>query len=225
MIAQQTDKQKQFPYDFEAKKEVLFYPSKPAEFRGDILEIGPGRGDLLLAMAEAQPDKKFVAVEIGKKRYFRLIPRIEKRGIKNIFLIRGDARVIIPRYFGEETFEKIFVLFPDPWPKDRHAFRRLLTVEFFWLLGHHLKPEGELILATDVEWYAEWMTENLRRVSVLKNRLDPQLFASELPGITPTFFEEKWKNEGRKIYYLLYGKNSRHRRQVVPHSSFISSAR
>ena len=197
---------KQFPYDFELKKEVLFYPLRPAEFHGDILEIGPGRGDLLLTLATATPDKKFVAVEIGKKRYFRLIPRIEKRGIKNILLVRGDARVIIPQYFNEGTFEKIFVLFPDPWPKDRHAFRRLLQVEFLWLLAHHLKEGGEFVFGTDVEWYARWTAENLSRVQILKNNFAPRPHTSEIPNLIPTYFEQKWRAMGKTIFFLSYRK-------------------
>ncbi|MBI4411736.1 MAG: tRNA (guanosine(46)-N7)-methyltransferase TrmB [Deltaproteobacteria bacterium] len=202
---------KQFPYDYEQKKEVLFYPplrqgERETCLKGDILEIGPGRGDLLLAMATSQPDKKFVAVEIGKKRYFRLIPRIEKKGLKNILLIRGDARVIIPQFFGEATFEKIIVLFPDPWPKDRHAFRRLLQVEFLWLLAHHLKKGGEFVFGTDVEGYALWVVENLSGVQMLENKLAPRPYVLALPNLIPTFFEQKWRGMGKSIFFLSYRK-------------------
>ena len=195
---------KLFPYEFEAKKELLFYPTKPDIFSVDVLEIGPGRGDSLLFLAQKDPTKKFVAVEIGKKRYFRLIPRLEKKEIKNVLLIRGDARVVLPQFFKEGTFEKIYVLFPDPWPKDRHAFRRLLTIEFLTLVAHHLREKGELIIATDVESYANTTLENLEQIQSLQEKK----ISDDSPLPLQTFFEQKWRGQGKKIYTLVFVKKS-----------------
>ena len=199
---------KSFPWEFESKKEILFYPEKPDAFDGDILEIGPGRGDLLLSLAALFSTKKFVAVEVGKKRYYKLIPRIEKKELVNILLIQGDARIILPRYFDEETFEKIYVLFPDPWPKKRHALKRLLTTEFIRLLAKLLKVEGDLIIATDVRQYAEWVVENAEQVVTLKSMGSPFVDSSVLDNYETTFFETKWREEGRAIYYLWYRRCS-----------------
>lgn len=210
MVTQSKNQNKKlFPYEFEAKKELLFYPTKPQRgepdiFLGDILEIGPGRGDSLLFLAQNDPAKKFVAVEIGKKRYFRLIPRLEKKEIKNVFLIRGDARVVLPQFFKEGTFEKIYVLFPDPWPKDRHSFRRLLTLEFLSLLAHHLRKDGELVIATDVESYANATLENLKQIQSLQEKK----ISDDSPLPLQTFFEQKWRGQGKKIHTLLFVKKS-----------------
>src|SRR3989338_3746501 len=193
---------KHFPFEFEATKEIQFYPANPALTSLDILEIGPGRGDLLMTMAQNEPHKRFAAIEIGKKRFYRLIPRLEKKGIANVSLIRGDARVVIPQFFSENMFEKIFVLYPDPWPKDRHAFKRLLNKEMLSLLCHHLKPEGELIFATDVKDYAAWVIENIsdipdfKRLEVTPGSSFP-LLKSKL-----TFFENKCFSEGKEMNYL-----------------------
>ena len=195
---------KSFPWEFEAAKEVLFYPAKPAEFTGDILEVGPGRGDLLLSLAASFPDKRFVAIELGKKRYYKLIPRVEKKGLENILLIQGDARIVLPRYFAEQRFEKIYILFPDPWPKKRHAPKRLLNTEFLSLLAQFLKPGGDFFIATDVTFYAVWVVENAHQVSLLHNMGTPFVDGSVLADYEPTFFEMKWRSEGRAIHYLWY---------------------
>ena len=195
---------KSFPWEFESAKEVLFYPAKPDECTGDILEVGPGRGDLLLSLAASFPDKRFVAVELGRKRYYKLIPRIEKKGLENILLIRGDGRIVLPRYFAGKTFEKIYVLFPDPWPKKRHAPKRLLRAEFLSLLAGFLKPRGDLFIATDVTFYAVWVVENARQVGLLQNMGTPFVEGCVLADYEPTFFEMKWRMEGRAIYYLWY---------------------
>jgi tRNA (guanine-N7-)-methyltransferase len=195
---------KSFPWEFESKKEVLFYPEKPLKLEGDILEVGPGRGDLLLLQATSYPKKKYVAVELGRKRYFKLIPRIERRQLHNILLIQGDARIVLPRYFSNETFEKVYILFPDPWPKKRHAMKRLLSVEFISLLAKLLKSAGDLIVATDVKPYADWVVENAEQVTLLQNLGSPFVDNSVIENYETTFFEAKWREEGRTIYYLWY---------------------
>ncbi len=196
-----------FPYEFESQKEILFYPKKPEIFSGDILEIGPGRGDWILEMASRSPEKKFVALEMGTQRYLKLISQIEKNKRANILLIKGDARIVIPQFFCENSFEKIVVMFPDPWPKKRHQFRRLLTVEFLALLAHVLKKGGLFTLATDSAEYIDSVRQNLKQVKELvipeKNPSDSPPF----PGYLPTYFEKKWKSEGRKIFYLTTVKN------------------
>ncbi|HOD67186.1 MAG TPA: tRNA (guanosine(46)-N7)-methyltransferase TrmB [candidate division Zixibacteria bacterium] len=195
---------KEFPWAWEERKEILVYPEGSAVGEGDILEIGPGRGDLLLSLAEALPEKQFVAVEIGKKRYYKLIPRIQKRSLANIQLICSDARIVLPRFYGRPAFEKIYVLFPDPWPKARHEFRRLLHKSFVELLAAVLRPDGDLFMATDVDWYAQWAVENAAAVAGLRSLGRPFVAAEALFSYAPTFFEQKWRAEGRPIYYMHY---------------------
>jgi tRNA (guanine-N7-)-methyltransferase len=198
---------KEFPLEYESKKEVLFHPGKPESFDGDILEIGPGRGDFLLSAAEQLPEKKLVAIELGKRRHFKLIPRIEKKGLANILLIQGNARIVLPRYFKPETFEKTYVLFPDPWPKKRHYMHRLMTVEFITLLAEFLKIGGELYFATDFWPYADWVVDNVAQVPQLKSQGKPFFTTiDEMAYYSPSFFEQKWRNEGRAIYYMRYEK-------------------
>lgn len=197
---------RQFPYEFDSTKEILYYPQKPDQFAGDILEIGPGKGEFLHALAQNRPDKRIVAIEIGTFRFNKISTNCTKKGIKNVTLIKGDARIVLPTSFKENTFEKIFVLFPDPWPKKKHAFRRLMQIEFIWLLAHNLKPGGELIFGSDVASYTQWVENNLSQVNIMeKIPSDPKSF-SELNMIANTYFEDKWRKENRSIHYLWYKK-------------------
>lgn len=185
----------------------MFYPCQPESLRGDILEIGPGRGDFLLSAAKQCPDKKLVAIELDKGRYYRLIPRIEKSGVTNILLIQGDARAILRRFFAKGSFEKIYVLFPDPWPKRRHIPHRLMSTEFLNFLAEMLCPDGELHSATDFQPYAEWVVDNAQRVNQLKNVGNPYMSdITDMPYYNPTFYETKWRKDGRTIFYLRYKK-------------------
>lgn len=199
-------KQRTFPYEFEQTKELKFYPQKVDHLASDILEIGPGRGDLLLELAKENPHKTFIAVELGKKRFAKLIERIQKREFKNILLIGGNARIILPLYAREETFKTIYVLFPDPWPKKKHTFKRLLSLEFLWLLTHFLKKNGFLVIATDDPQYANWIKENLDQIPLLTNTLYPNPYTLELPELPKTFFQQKWKKMGRGLYFFKFCK-------------------
>lgn len=198
---------KNFPFDFVATKPVRFYPAKPSPLEPlHFLEIGPGRGDLVLALAAEHPDKKVVAVEIKQSRFERIIPRLEKRNLRNVILAHGDARAVLPQTFSENSFEAIFVLFPDPWPKDRHAFRRLLTTPFLWILTHFIKPGGSLIIATDMESYARNVSSQLQEITDLENVLAPEFFTDRLADIPQTYFEQKWRGQGKKIFFMKYAK-------------------
>ncbi|PWB71687.1 hypothetical protein C3F09_07475, partial [candidate division GN15 bacterium] len=136
-------------------------------------------------------------------RYRKLIARAEKRGLTNIQLFRGNARIIIPRYFTSPCFERIYVLFPDPWPKPRHAFHRLLSVEFLRQLANLLKSSGDIVLATDWQPYADWVVENVVQVEGLRNTGSPYSEEANLnPSGEQTFFEKLWRSKGREIYFV-----------------------
>jgi tRNA (guanine-N7-)-methyltransferase len=196
-----------FPYEHEATKEILFHPGKPDVFDGDILEIGPGRGDFVLSTAGRHPDKKIVAIELSKRRYFKLARRVDRNDLTNVLLVQGNARIILPNYFPPETFEKIYVLFPDPWPKRRHIPQRLMSIDFITLLAERLKTGGSLFFATDFWSYADWVIDNIRSVTSLRSLGRPYFTTiDDMDDYGPSFYEQKWRDEGRAIYYMRYEK-------------------
>lgn len=194
-----------FPYEYQALKEIKFYPQKPDDFSAHSLEIGPGRGDFLLSVAEKYPERKFVAIELGKRRYYKMIPRIEKKGLTNIILINGNARIVINEYFDKAQFDKAYILFPDPWPKKRHIPNRLMSIEFLRMITGLIKRGGHIYSATDYWPYAIWATDNLKRIRRLRSEANP-LFTNidAIDDYNPSFFEKKWRDEGRAIYYMKY---------------------
>jgi tRNA (guanine-N7-)-methyltransferase len=195
-------KPKTFPTDFEARRPVTFYPAEPPELTGDILEIGPGNGELLLWHAEHQPEKKCIGIEISPRRTGRMIRRIERFGLTNVTLVRGNARVLIPKYLTTPCFERIYVLFPDPWPKPRHSFHRLLSVEILGHLVRALKPGGDIVLASDEQPYVDWVIENVSHVPELKLDGSPYYEGPRLvPTGSGTWFERLWLDKGKEIYY------------------------
>lgn len=193
---------KEFPLDYHEKRGVQMFPAQRDRVSGDFLEIGPGRGDLLLELATRYPDKRLVAIELGGKRYFKLVRRLQRREISNVQLIWGPAQLAVPKYCEPEAFERIYVLFPDPWPKDRHAHHRLLQAEFIRQLVSRLKPGASFFFATDFKEYADWVVANLAEVASLRILGNPFSTREQIADYFPTFFEQKWREAGKEIYYL-----------------------
>ncbi|MCM2271984.1 MAG: hypothetical protein NDJ18_05455 [candidate division Zixibacteria bacterium] len=201
-------KEKQFPIEWESRRPALHYPDEPQAITGDVLEIGPGRGDMLFWLAQQHPEKQMVAIEMMLSRFRKLTKRIERFELTNIRLVRGNARIILPRYFLTPCFERVYVLFPDPWPKDRHSFMRLLSVEFLNQIASITRENGELIFATDHGPYAEWVVRNLEQVAAFRNLGTP--FSADhtlIPNPDRTYFEKKWREQGKSIFFVHAQKN------------------
>ena len=196
---------REFPYAHVLNKKISYFPAKPPKMDFDILEIGPGHGDFLLHLSTLHPEKKILAIEMDTPRCRRIIEKLKTSHNTNVTLIEGDARVPLARDMTETVLEKIFVLFPDPWPRNRHRYKRLLSKEFLTLVCAKLKSGGEFTLATDVRDYADWVIGNFAAVPCMENihGAGDSRFAP-LPDLTPTAFEQYWQKLGRTCHYVRY---------------------
>ena len=164
------------------------------KFSKVVLEVGFGNGENTLALAKQNPDTLYIASEVYLAGIGSLLGEIVDGAIPNIFITSGDIRLLIDD-IKEPVFDDVIVICPDPWPKLKHHKRRMLTNEFFKLIHPTILDGGELFMSTDVEDYAESITEQLG-MSVGFQRNDRSLYeASSL-----TKFQRRAMNEGRKIY-------------------------
>ncbi|MDA7734668.1 tRNA (guanine-N7)-methyltransferase [Gammaproteobacteria bacterium] len=164
------------------------------KFSKVVLEVGFGNGENTLALAKQNPDTLYIASEVYLAGIGLLLGEIVDGAIQNIFITSGDIRLLIDD-IKEPVFDDVIVICPDPWPKFKHHKRRMLTNEFFELIHPTIQDGGELFMSTDVEDYAESITEQLD-VSVGFQRNDSSLYeASSL-----TKFQRRAMDEGRKIY-------------------------
>lgn len=112
------------------------------------LEIGTGRGDFIVQMAKKYPDFQWIGIEMNVDALAITAKKVVESGLKNIQLIRQNFIVIAP-FFPSSSFNKIYLNFSDPWPKKRHAKRRLTADTFLNEYRRLLKDEGELVMKTD----------------------------------------------------------------------------
>jgi tRNA (guanine-N7-)-methyltransferase len=136
-------------------REVFDIPVQSVE-----LEIGFGKGMFLRREAERRPNVGFLGVENAAKWLGICAKRLARDGRPNVRIVHADAFDMLARWIPEGSLSAVHVLFPDPWPKKRHAKRRLLAPALFDLAARGLTLDGDLVIATDVGWYfAEAMAE------------------------------------------------------------------
>jgi tRNA (guanine-N7-)-methyltransferase len=169
-----------------------------------VLEIGFGRGEFLLDLAESSPESAFVGVEYSFKRTLKLARRLARTGLRNLRLVCATGEAVLRDALGDATVDTVWVNFPDPWPKKRHARRRLVQPELAALVGRRLVPGGVWNVATDDPAYAEWIDEVLSAEPALENAYAPEPFRQSVDDRKPTAYELMWRAEGREFHFFRY---------------------
>jgi tRNA (guanine-N7-)-methyltransferase len=134
-----------------------------------VLEIGFGNGESTWRMAQAEPEKNIVALEVHPPGVGRLLHCLAEQGVDNVRVAMTDAVPFLQQRIETGSLDGLRIYFPDPWPKKRHHKRRLVQAEFAALAAQRLAPGGLLHLATDWQAYAEHMLEVLSAQPLLRN--------------------------------------------------------
>lgn len=171
-----------------------------------MMEIGFGSGEHLVHLAGLYPDTGFIGCEPYLNGVAAAAQSIHQAGLSNIRIFRGDARVLL-RSFPPESLLKIFILFPDPWPKTKHHKKRLITGDFPDELARVLMSGGEVVLATDHDGYAGWMLSFMQRCSALRWQVTgKQDWCTPPVDWIPTRYQQKAAREGRDPMFLVFRK-------------------
>ncbi len=162
-----------------------------------VLEIGCGMGEATVALASAETDRDVVAVETHTAGVATLLRRIDERGLTNVRVLEADALLWLRDAAPSHSLDEVRVFFPDPWPKARHAKRRMVTPAFADLASDKLRPGGRLHVATDCASYAEQVTDVLEGAAHLR-------LTSRSRGARPlTRFERRGLVAGRPAHDIV----------------------
>jgi tRNA (guanine-N7-)-methyltransferase len=168
------------------------------------LEIGFGAGEHLAAQAEQHPGIGFIGCEVFENGIARLIGKIARQGLDNIRVFADDARLLLD-CLRPASIGRVFILFPDPWPKQRHHKRRLVAPATLDRLASVMQPGAELRLATDDRDYLLWMLEHVTAhpdfAWAARTSADWRERAPDWPA---TRYEEKARAAGRVPAFLRF---------------------
>jgi tRNA (guanine-N7-)-methyltransferase len=168
------------------------------------LEIGFGAGEHLAAQARMHSDVGIIGCEAYVNGVAKLLARVERESIANVRVLLGDARALLPR-LSAASIGRVFLLFPDPWPKRRHWKRRFLQPETLDDLARTLAKGGELRVATDWGEYARWSLALLTAHPHFEWAAEAPADWRQRPGDWPeTRYEQKARAAGRTPVYLTF---------------------
>lgn len=184
---------------------AVFRPELPAP-DALVLEIGFGRGEFLLGLAASRPTTAFLGVEVSFKRVLKSARKLARTSARNVRLLEARAETVVSERLPKASLDEIWINFSDPWPKDRHARRRLIQPPFVRAAAERLKPGGVLHVATDDVPYAQQIDEVLRGESALLNLNAPDAWVDEIAGRPRTGYEEDWRAQGRPLHFFEYAR-------------------
>ena len=118
------------------------------------LEIGFGGGEHVAAQAGAHPEVGYLACEVFIEGVAKCLAAVEEKALTNVRFWTEDARQLVDR-MPAASIDRVFILFPDPWPKKKHHKRRIIQPDFLDALARAMKPGARLRFATDVRSYAD----------------------------------------------------------------------
>ncbi len=166
------------------------------------LEIGFGAGEHLIEQAKANPDVGLIGCEPYLNGVAAALAGIEREGLVNVRLRRGDAQALVEAA-PDAFFSRVFILYPDPWPKRRHNKRRIVSGSMVDALARIVKPGGEVRFATDIDDYAGWTLRRFLASPSFRWSASAAVdWKTPWPEWRPTRYEVKAKTADRAPVYL-----------------------
>lgn len=163
------------------------------------VEIGMGKGRFLMQLAAENPEVNYIGIEKYSSVLLRALQKREEIKLSNLYYIQYDAEYI-NEIFDKDDIARIYLNFSDPWPKDRHARRRLTSKEFLQRYDQCLKLEGEVIFKTDNRDLFDFSLEETKLAGWKLRGVTYDLHHSEfVEGNIMTEYEEKFSSMGNPI--------------------------
>jgi len=162
------------------------------------LEIGPGRGGFALDHAAAHHEIDLVCIETRRSDCELIRARAARRGLENLIVLQGDAKLLVPRIFPPGSLAALYVHFPDPWWKKRHNKRRMVDVELAARMRVLLRRSGVVDFRTDVRAYAEAAIGTWEQAGFV-NESGARQMAPGAPEVLSTR-ERRYQRTGQPVY-------------------------
>lgn len=179
----------------------IFGNSKPV-----FCEYCSGNGDWLIAKALNQPDINWIACEKRFDRVRKIWSKMHNHNLSNVFIICGEAHTSTHYYIPSQSFSQVFINFPDPWPKERHAKHRLIKPAFIEELSRALKEKSTITVTTDDHNYSEAVIAYFLAHKQFAAVFNSPYYTGFSEEYGRSYFYDLWKELGRQIRLICFQK-------------------
>ncbi|GKQ42495.1 tRNA (guanine-N(7)-)-methyltransferase [Companilactobacillus sp. RD055328] len=186
------------PTDMAGRWQERFEKQHPIQ-----LELGSGKGQFIIGMAQMYPEINFIAMEVQEGAIAFILRSQVELQLPNLQLVLANGRKL-DEYFAENELDKMFLNFSDPWPKTRHEKRRLTYKDFLKQYKKVVKNDGYLQFKTDNQGLFEYSLASLNNFGMKYQRISLDLHNNEelMETNIQTEYEQKFTKKGQRIYYL-----------------------
>ncbi len=183
------------PADFFKEQELsdLFERDAPTE-----IDLGCGDGSFLIQLAQQYPERNFLGVERLMGRVKKVCKKAYRANLTNVKVLRLETLYTVQWLLPKNSFDRIHLICPDPWPKEKHHKNRLMQEPFFEAVHQLLKPTGEYLFRTDHEEYYDWSVEKMAEFPKFKT-----IEWNEEDFFYPkSDFQLQWEAEGKRLHNM-----------------------
>lgn len=189
----------------------FYFPgwSSPSFFGNDqpiCLEYCSGNGAWITAKAKENPHLNWVAVELKFSRAKKIWSAMQRLCLENLLVVCGEGLQLTRQFLAASSIQEVYVNFPDPWPKRKHAVHRIIQSPFIKEMGRILKNEGKMTLVTDDLTYSSQMIEVVRSHPIFQSLVGESYYTTDYPDYGASYFADLWKSKGKNIYYHRFVK-------------------
>jgi tRNA (guanine-N7-)-methyltransferase len=174
--------------------------------RESIIEVEycSGNGAWIVEKALSYPDRNWVAVEIQFERARKIWSKIHNLNLKNLLVVCGEASTFTRHYIPKGSVGAVYVNFPDPWPKARHAKKRLLQEPFFTEISAALVPGAIATIVTDHADYTRQIVASMQRSPLWEPCLPAPHYMTGYEEYGTSYFGALWREQGIPVHYMQY---------------------
>lgn len=187
------------PEEYKGRWNEIFQNNHPIQ-----IEIGMGKGQFIMELARQKKEINFIGIERYSSVLLRALQKHEETELTNLYFLCIDARTL-EDIFAQGEVDKIYLNFSDPWPKDRHAKRRLTSREFLTRYDKILKKDGRVEFKTDNRGLFEFSLEEVKEAGwkIQQHTFDLHHDEGMNEGNIMTEYEEKFSSMGNPIHKMI----------------------
>ena len=172
------------------------------------IEYCSGNGAWISNKAQEEPNINWVAVEKRFDRCRKIWSKMHNLNLTNLFIICSDGFTVTKHYFNDDSIKNIFINFPDPWPKNRHAKHRIIQDSFVQEINRILSLHGTITCVTDDNHYSKQIINTIHQNPHFKPLYQHPYFVTDISDYGNSYFKDLWEAKKKNIYYMTFIKHN-----------------